>query len=331
MEDNIYDLKKAWNEMANNHLVQSVSLNPELAETSDEDPGFDYLGAHHKLNKIFKNVGSSAQSAEFGGNDVWLILGKYPLRTPGESATFLFAGDDTYKNRDGFYDIFKRTLNQSGEYEDETIDSGDYEPILAKAINMRPMKEADTPEEAIARRERDEAPANTVKTIKLDGSIADLLDREMRETGNNEWTDGFQGNGPYLPKEVETYVMKVAGNATEEPFKVRFIKYGSSSPLEGRGASLYIEYEQETSPSNEFGNRDMDESATKSPIDTLKNLVRVEDLEDQIFIYFGIIKIGHLEQIEDGSWDVFINNKPLSNSYATKEEALAKFVEYMSE
>ena len=217
--------------------------------------------------------------------------------------------------------------------ENEEITSGSLDEVLAKAQEIKPsksLKEVDSPDEAIARRVKDETPSNTLKTIKLDGSIADLLDREMRETGNNEWTDGFQGNGPYLPKEVEAYVMKVVGNATEEPFKVRFVKYGSSSPLEGRGAPLFVEYEQETSPSHEFGNRDMDESV-KSPIDTVKNLVKVIDNENQVFIYFGIFKIGMIEQTEEGEWDIYVNSKPLVNPCATKEEAIAKFVEYMSE
>jgi hypothetical protein len=255
-EASIYELSKAWAKIEEG-LVQSINLDPEVGvseSNDDEDPGFDYIMANDKLNRIFRNVGKSAQSAEFGGNDVWLILGKYPIRNPGESATFLYAGDDTYKNRDGFYDIFKRTVNQSSEYEDETLDSGDYEPMLAKAINMRPtnIKEVDSPEDAIERRHRDEKPSGPIiKTIKLDGPIADLLDLEMQK-GDMEWTDGFQGNGPFLPKAVEDYILKIAGNDTEEPFIVRFKKYCSKNPIEPRGAAIEVEYEQESMPENQF-------------------------------------------------------------------------------
>lgn len=251
-----YELSKAWAKIEEG-LVQSINLDPEVGVSEsedDEDPGFDYIGAHDKLNRIFKNVGKSAQSAEFSGNDVWLILGKYPIHNPGESATFLYAGDDVYKNRDGFYDIFKRTLLPSGEYEDETIDSGDYEPMLAKAINMKPssIKEVDSPEDAIERRERDEQPSGPItKTIKLDGPLADLLDREMQK-GDMEWTDGLQGNGPFLPKAVEDYILKIAGNDTDEPFTVRFKKYCSKNPMEPRGAAIEVEYEQHSMPENQF-------------------------------------------------------------------------------
>lgn len=258
-EVSMLDLKKAWNKIEES-IVQSVNLNPEMgiSETDEEDPGFDYISAHHKLNRIFTNVGSRSQSAEFGGNDAWLIVGNYPLKAPGESATLLFAGDDAYKNRDGFYDIFKRTLTQSGEYEDETVDSGEYEPILAKALNMRPMKEVDSSDEAIARRDRDEQPSGPIrKTIKLDGHIADQLGLEINNTGNTEWTDGYQGDGPFLPKEVEDFILKVAKNDSEEPFTVRFIKYGSSGPLEGRSAPIFVEYEQEpASTLHQWGGRE---------------------------------------------------------------------------
>lgn len=340
MSENQYDLSKAWEKMEEQFNscsgmvpVQGINLNPEYTEAADEeDPGFDYLGAHDKLNKIFKNVGSSAQSAEFGGNDVWLVLGNYPLRNPGESAVLLFAGDDVYKNRDGFYDIFKRTLNQSGEYDDETIDSGDYEPMVAKAINMRPMKEADTAQGAIDRRDREEktSPMDRLKTIRLDGRVADLLDLDMKNTGSVEWTDGFQGDGPYLPKEVENYILGAAGNTSEEPFTVRFIKYGSSNPIEGRGSPLYVEYEQDVvNNPHEFGNRDMDESTSTSPIEELRKLLIVDDLDIQVDIHFGIVKIGSLVQDEAGEWDVFIQGKPLHNSYPTKEEAFAAFINYV--
>ena len=341
MNDNHYDLAKAWEKMEENFNscsgmvpVQGISLNPEYTEGDEaEDPGFDYIVANHKLNNIFKNVGSKAQSAEFGGNDVWLILGNYPIRIPGETATLLFAGDDTYKGRDGFYDIFKRTLLPNGEYEDKTIDSGDYEPMLAKALNMRPMKETDNSDEAIARRDREEttSPMDRIKTLKVDGHAADLLGREINKTGNVEWTDSFQGDGPYLPIELEDYILKVAGNTSEEPFKLRFVKYGTSHPQEGREAPIYVEYEQDVaSDPNEFGKRDMDESTTTDPIEELRKLIRVEDLDIEVDIYLGIVKIGALVQGEDGEWSIIIQKSTLYASYPTKEEAFEGFIAHIS-
>lgn len=122
---------------------------------------------------------------------------------------------------------------------------------LVQSINLDP--EVDSPEDAIERRERDEQPSGPItKTIKLDGPLADLLDQEMQK-GDMEWTDGLQGNGPFLPKAVEDYILKIAGNDTEEPFTVRFNKYCSKNPMEPRGAAIEVEYEQGTlGPENQF-------------------------------------------------------------------------------
>lgn len=132
------------------------------------------------------------------------------------------------------------------------------EENIVQSVNLNPeMNEVDSSDEAIQRRDSMEkmvdTPSTILKTIKLDGPLADKLDYDIRSTGNVEWTDGYSGNGPYLPQEVEEYILKVAGNETEEPFTVRFIKYGSVNPLEMRGPTLYLEYEQEhPNTSNEF-------------------------------------------------------------------------------
>ena len=234
MEDNTYELRAAWQKIEESNIqgmvpVQGISMNPEYeGDDMEEEPMFDYKVAKHKLDSIYTNVGSGAQS---GRNDS--------------------------------FDLFQRTIVPSTEYEDTTLASGTLDEVLAKAQQINPgkqLKEVDSPEEAIARRDKEEKTSNMdrLKTLKLDGVIADLLDREMQTTGNVEWTDGFQGNGPYLPPEVEKFICNAAGNTTEEPFKVRFIKYGSSHPSEGRKAPLYVEYEQDVvNNPQEFGNRDL--------------------------------------------------------------------------
>jgi hypothetical protein len=131
------------------------------------------------------------------------------------------------------------------------------EENLVQSANLDPeMNEVDSSQDAINRRDAMEKMADTPstinKTIVLDGKLADILDRELKQ-GTLEWTDGFSGNGPYLPKEVEDYILNTVGNETEEPFIVKFLKYGSASPLEGRHPPIYVEYEQgQPDTSNEF-------------------------------------------------------------------------------
>jgi hypothetical protein len=326
MDDNTYELAKAWKQIEEN-LVQSVNLNPEMNENA-----FNFNVVKKQLDDLYTNVGKSAQSAEFAGNDVWLISGNYPLKNIGASAIFIYANDDVYRGSDTF-DLFKRVVLPSTEYEDATLESGSIEEVLSKAqeINVgKALKEVDSPDEAIARRDRDEQSKNNLKTIKLDGRVADLLDMNMKEMGNTEWTDGYQGDGPYLPKEVEDYILNAIGNDTEEPFKVRFIKYGSSSPLEGRGSPLYVEYEQETTPGHtEFGLRDMTEQS-ELPIGELHKLVKVNDLGSTIDISFGIVRIATIEQ-EEAGWDIYIHGKPLAVTYNTKEDAFTALVNYLND
>lgn len=120
-------------------------------------------------------------------------------------------------------------------------------PGMAETVKA-PVQEVDSPEDAIERRDKMEKmadkPHDMLKTIKLDGTLADILDRQIRSTGETEWTDG-QGDGPFLPLEVEDYITKVANNTDDTPFTVRFIKYGSAHPQEGRLPPLYVEYQQE--------------------------------------------------------------------------------------
>jgi hypothetical protein len=329
MDDNTYELAKIWKQLEEN-FVQSVNLDPEMNEN---DNTFDFNQVKAKLDGLYKNVGKSAQSAEFAGNDVWLVTGKYPLSNPGDESILIYANDDVYRGSDTF-DLFKRVLLPSTEYEDITIESGSIEEILSKAQEINAgnsLKEVDSPDEAIERRDREERsdPMDKFKTLKLDGRVADLLDMNMKQFGTVEWTDGYQGDGPYLPKEVEDYILNAVGNDTEEPFSVSFIKYGSTSPLEGKGSPIYVEYEQETTPNNhnKFGLRDMTEQS-ELPIGELHNLVKVNDLGETIDISLGIVRIAIIEHEEDG-WSVYIQGKPLARIHNTKEEAFNALVSYL--
>jgi hypothetical protein len=224
----IYDLNKAWYKMEEN-LVQSVSLNPDIVESDNEETPFNPKEVSDKLDKLYRNVGKAAQSAEFAGNDVWLVTGVYPMREPGQESVFIYANDDVYRGANT-YDLFKRVVSPETEYVDTTIASGTIEEILPKAQEISPGKSI---------QENEEEP--TSKTIKLDGILADLLVRQIQETGETEWTS----NGPYLPKEVEDYILSLVGDS-EKPFNVQFVKYGSAHPQEGRLPPIYVKYNQTT-------------------------------------------------------------------------------------
>jgi hypothetical protein len=87
-----------------------------------------------RLSEQLDNVGSMAGSAEFGGNDAWLLKGRWPV-ADGKTSVFLYAGDDFYKGRQTDFSIFKRT-NWDGEYEDEEIAHGSLVKLLPKARRL---------------------------------------------------------------------------------------------------------------------------------------------------------------------------------------------------
>jgi hypothetical protein len=135
-----YQMSSIWTKLEEswNPTVQSVDPNQEQIREEDHET-HHYSQDHAELNKLFPNVGKSAQSSEFGGADVWLLKGDYPIQ-PGTTATLLYCDSDTYHGADS-YNIFTRSLPDanSGEYVDseDPIVQGSLKEVLPVAKQIK--------------------------------------------------------------------------------------------------------------------------------------------------------------------------------------------------
>jgi hypothetical protein len=67
-------------------------------------------------------------------------------------------------------------------------------------------------------------------------------------------------------------------------------------------------------------------------IDSLKNLMKVEESETDVYIYLGYIRIASITE-DDGRWYASVQGRELLtlNGYATKEQALASIVRHLTD